>query len=212
MGPVLKIIIAAACGIASYLISALNPAIILSRRIYGKDVRECGSGNAGFSNFKRNFGMKYAWVVFVIDLAKGVLLPLLTGFAFRSMGLGWYNGVWFSGIFGLLGHAYPVWYDLKGGKGFLECLGLAFVLDWRAGLLAFALMVILLFTVKIMSVSTLSGLAAGAVALWFLCPSLPARIAFTLCVVFVWVRHRSNLVRLIHGNESKFILFKKREG
>ena len=209
MGPVVKIIVAAACGICAYLISALNPAIILSRKIYGKDIREFGSGNAGFSNFKRTFGFKYAWIVFVADLAKGILLPLLSGFIFSRIGLGWYNGVWFAGVFGLAGHAYPVWYGLKGGKGFLETLGLAFVLDWRAGLIAFAVMFIMLLIVKIMSLSTLTGLAVGAILLWFFCPSLPAKIAFTACVIFVWIRHRSNILRLLQGNESKFILFKK---
>ena len=201
-----KIVVAVCCAVVSYLVCGLNPAIILSMRIYGEDIRTKGSGNAGFSNFKRTYGSKYAWWVFALDLAKSALLPVLSGLAFMFTGLGWINGVWFSGIFCLLGHAWPVWYGFHGGKGFLTVLALAFVLDWRCGLLAFAVMAVLLLTVKIMSVSTLSGLAAAAVMLWFLCPSLPARIAFTACVLFVWIRHHENIARLFKGQERKFSL------
>ncbi len=202
-----KIIVAVACAVGSYLVCGLNPAIILSRRIYGEDIRNSGSGNAGFSNFKRVYGSKYAWWVFVLDLAKSALLPAISGLLFMLTGMGWINGVWVSGVFCLLGHAYPVWYGFHGGKGFLTVLAMAFMLDWRCGLLAFAVMTVLLLTVKIMSVSTLSGLLAGAILLWFICPSLPAKIAFTACVVFVWARHHENINRLFHGKESRFNIF-----
>ena len=199
-----KIITATLCAAASYLIGGLNPAIILSRAIYRSDVRDSGSGNAGFSNFKRVYGGKFAWLVFVLDLGKGIALPLLSGLFFRLAGMDRIDGVWISGVFCIIGHAYPVWYRFKGGKSVLTCLALAFIIDWRAGLVAFSLMALLLLTVKIMSVSTLSGLLAAAVLIWFLCPSIAARIAFSCCVIFVWIRHRGNIVRLMRGEERKF--------
>ena len=198
------ILIAVLCCVCAYLLCGLNPAIILSKKIYGRDIRNEGSGNAGFTNFKRVFGSKYAWWVFAIDLLKSAAVFALCGGVFAAFGLGWINGVWCSGVCGLLGHAYPVWYEMKGGKGFLCCLSLAFLLDWRCGLLAFGVMALIVLTVRIMSLATLSGLLGAAVLMWFVCPSLPARVAFTACVVFVWVRHRENLARLVKGKESRF--------
>ena len=66
------IILFFAAALVSYLVSGLNPAIILSRAIYHKDIRTCGSGNPGFTNFKRSFGGRYAWFVFLLDIAKGM--------------------------------------------------------------------------------------------------------------------------------------------
>ena len=56
-------ILAAVCG---YIVAGFNPAITLSKMIYNKDIRECGSGNPGFTNFKRTFGNKWAWFVLLL--------------------------------------------------------------------------------------------------------------------------------------------------
>ena len=65
--------------IATYMITSVNLSVILSLKIYLKDIRSCGSGNPGFTNFKRNFGSKYAWVILVFDLLKaGGRLSIIT--------------------------------------------------------------------------------------------------------------------------------------
>ena len=64
----LKVILYASAAICAYLVAGLNPAIILSKAVYKKDIRTCGSGNPGFTNFKRSFGNKLAWWVLVLDL------------------------------------------------------------------------------------------------------------------------------------------------
>ena len=66
----------------AYFVSGLNPAIIMSKAIYKKDIRTCGSGNPGFTNFKRVFGNKYAWFVFVLDILKGAVISVVAGVAF----------------------------------------------------------------------------------------------------------------------------------
>ena len=60
----------------AYFVSGLNPAIIMSKAIYKKDIRTCGSGNPGFTNFKRVVGNKYAWFVFVLDILKGAVISV----------------------------------------------------------------------------------------------------------------------------------------
>ena len=63
--------------ISGYLVSGWNPAITFSKAIYKKDIRECGSGNPGFTNFRRSFGNRYAWHVLVLDLSKAALVIAL---------------------------------------------------------------------------------------------------------------------------------------
>lgn len=208
---ILLLVCAALCG---YLVSGLNPAIILSRAIYHKDIRTCGSGNPGFTNFKRSFGGKYAWFVFFLDIAKGAVLFTLFGLLFRQLGtLGWATGVAVTAVAAMLGHAFPVWYGFKGGKGFLVCLTASWFLDWRAGLLGTVLMTVLLLSLKLMSLATMVGMIASAGFLWGLFAAgrfelLPA-ILFSLCVLFMILRHHENIARLCHGTEKKFYIFGK---
>lgn len=209
----MKIFLLIAAAVVSYLVSGINPAIVLSTLIYKKDIRNEGSKNPGFTNFKRVFGSKYAWWVFFLDLFKAAIICIIFGMLFESIGMGRVFGVAYSGMFALLGHAFPCWYGFNGGKGFLVALSTAFFLDFRAGLLAALIMVALLLTVQFMSLATLAGLTAGAVLLLFLSAAHPetypliASVIYAACVLFVICRHRANIVRLLKGTESKTIMF-----
>ncbi len=204
----LYMLLCLSAALASYLVSGLNPAIILSRAIYHTDIRTCGSGNPGFTNFKRSFGLKNAWWVFFLDIGKGVVLFCLFGYLFGHF-LGQRQlGVALSAVFAMLGHAFPIWYGFKGGKGFLVCLTAVWFMDWRAGLVGTAVMLILLFTVCYMSLATMCGMAAGAAILWLLPGQAPLpAVLFTACVLFMIARHAKNIRRLLAGTESKFHFF-----
>ena len=193
----------------AYFVSGLNPAIIMSKAIYKKDIRTCGSGNPGFTNFKRVFGNKYAWFVFVLDILKGAVISVVAGLLFRAYVGSWALGVAYAGLFAMLGHAFPVYYGFKGGKGFLVCLSTVWFIDWRAGAIATAVLIIMLPLTKYMSLSTMSALVAGAVAVAAFGGGLAVSIMYAVCVLFVIVRHKQNIVRLVHGTESKFSFGKK---
>ena len=193
----------------AYFVSGLNPAIIMSKAIYKKDIRTCGSGNPGFTNFKRVFGNKYAWFVFILDILKGAVISVVAGLLFRAYVGSWALGVAYAGLFAMLGHAFPVYYGFKGGKGFLVCLSTVWFIDWRAGAIATAVLVIMLPLTKYMSLSTMSALVAGAVAVAALGGGLAVSIMYAVCVLFVVVRHKQNIVRLVQGTESKFSFGKK---
>ena len=207
--------IAAVCG---FLFGGINISIVLSKLVYHEDIREKGSGNPGFTNFKRVYGGKLAWIVFIFDFVKGALPCLLFGFLFQALGIDFMLGGAFTGLFVMLGHSFPPYYKFKGGKGFLVLLAELFVLDWRAGLIAFGVMTVLLLTLKYMSVATMSGLIAGNIALglfgglgigaygW----NLIGVCLYGACVIFMIVRHKENIVRLFKGTESKFRLFGKK--
>ena len=193
----------------AYFVSGLNPAIIMSKAIYKKDIRTCGSGNPGFTNFKRVFGNKYAWFVFVLDILKGAVISVVAGLLFRAYVGSWALGVAYAGLFAMLGHAFPIYYRFKGGKGFLVCLSTVWFIDWRAGAIATAVLVIMLPLTKYMSLSTMSALVAGAVAVAAFGGGLAVSIMYAVCVLFVIVRHKQNIVRLVQGTESKFSFGKK---
>ncbi len=207
----MKIALFVAAPIITYLISSINPAIVMSRLIYREDIRQKGSGNPGFTNFKRCYGNKWAWWVFALDLFKGAVLAAVFAWAFSKNGVTFQFGAAYTGIFALLGHAYPIWYKFKGGKGFLVYLSVCFVIDWRAGLIAFCVMAALLLITKYMSLSTVLGLATCPITLAVTRASLSVIIICVVCVLYIAIRHRENFKRLFAGNESKFSFGSKKK-
>ena len=94
----------------------------------------------------------------------------------------------------------------------MVCLTASWFLDWRVGLCGTAVMLLLLFTVKYMSLATMCGMASGAVVLWLLpTKSFLPPLLFSLCVLFMILRHWKNIGRLIKGTESKFSLKDKKK-
>ena len=200
---ILLYILAAVCG---YVIAGMNPAIALSKAIYKKDIRECGSGNPGFTNFKRTFGNKWAWWVLVLDLSKAAVVVWIFAWLLSRQGVDFQLGAAYTGMFCMLGHAFPFQFKFKGGKGFLVCLSTMYVIDWRVGLIATGIMVILLLITKYMSLSTTLAMLLCPILLILFGASIPVILMATFCAVFMAVRHKENFNRLIKGTESKFTL------
>ena len=204
---ILLYILAAVCG---YVIAGMNPAIALSKAIYKKDIRECGSGNPGFTNFKRTFGNKWAWWVLVLDLSKAAVVVWIFAWLLSRQGVDFQLGAAYTGMFCMLGHAFPFQFKFKGGKGFLVCLSTMYVVDWRVGLIATGIMVILLLITKYMSLSTTLAMLLCPILLIPFGASVPVILMATFCAVFMAVRHKENFKRLIKGSESKFTLKDKK--
>ena len=200
---ILLYILAAVCG---YVIAGMNPAIALSKAIYKKDIRECGSGNPGFTNFKRTFGNKWAWWVLVLDLSKAAVVVWLFAWLLSRQGVDFQLGAAYTGMFCMLGHAFPFQFKFKGGKGFLVCLSTMYVIDWRVGLIATGIMVILLLITKYMSLSTTLAMLFCPILLIPFGASVPVILMALACAIFMAVRHKENFKRLIQGKESKFSL------
>ncbi len=207
----MKLLLWLAAAIVAYIVSSWNPAITLSKAIYHKDIRTCGSGNPGFTNFKRTFGNKWAWWVMALDMCKAGVVVLLFAYIFQFFGIHFQIGAAYTGVFALLGHAYPVWYEWRGGKGFLVTLSVIFVVDWRVGLAAFVLMTILLLTTDYMSLSTVTALLVSPVLLIFMKAEPVAIIVVAVMVAFVAVRHKENFKRLLAGTEKHFLRKKNEE-
>ena len=192
--------------VVAYTVAAVNPAIVLSRLVYHSDIRSEGSGNPGFTNFHRVYGGRFSWLVFVLDVGKCVLVTVLAGILFAREIRGDLRtlGVAYAGAFALLGHSFPVFYRFKGGKGFLVTFALLWVLDWRAGLIASAIMLIVLPISGYMSLSSILTLLGGGVSLIFFGLPLPSLLLTFACILFVVARHHANIRRLLTGTEKKF--------
>ena len=203
---VILYILAAVCG---YVIAGMNPAIALSKAIYKKDIRECGSGNPGFTNFKRTFGNKWAWWVLVLDLSKAAVVVWLFAWLLSRQGVDFQLGAAYTGMFCMLGHAFPFQFKFKGGKGFLVCLSTMYVIDWRVGLIATGIMVVLLLVTKYMSLSTTLAMLFCPILLIPFGASVPVILMALACAIFMAVRHKENFKRLVKGTESKFSLKKR---
>ena len=206
----MKVFMFILAAVVSYLICGVNFAVILSNLIYHSDIREQGSGNPGFTNFKRAYGNKYAWFVFFLDILKAVLPCIVFGILFGKLFDMRQIGAAYSGLFGILGHIFPCWYHFKGGKGFLVLLGTLWVVDWRAGAIATGVMVVLLLSTKLMSLATMTGVICGVASVAIFGPdSWWAVILLIPCVVLnVW-RHKDNIKRLVAGTENKTYIFGK---
>ncbi len=205
----MEIIIYIAAAVTAYLISGWNPAITFSKLIYKKDIRTCGSGNPGFTNFKRTFGNKWAWFVLALDMSKAAVVVVTFAILFNVY-MGMYHfGAAYTAIFAVLGHAFPVWYGFKGGKGFLVSLSSLWVIDWRVGLIATVIMIVLLLTTKYMSLSTVVAMLCSPILLAVFGSELIVVLIVTAIVLFMAIRHKENFKRLRNGTESRFELKKK---
>lgn len=197
--------------VTAFLFSGVNPAIILSRLIYHRDIREEGSKNPGFTNFRRVFGNRYAWFVFILDILKSVVFCAVFGALFGRYYGHYQLGVAFTGFFAMLGHCFPVWYHLKGGKGFLVYVGMIWMVDWRVGLAATVIFLLVLFTIKYMSLASM--ILAAVSPVFLIIAGTDSNMVIFLCAlssVLMIFRHRANIVRLARHEESRFTVRKKR--
>ena len=208
----MKFLLFLTSAVSAYLISGINPSIMLSKAIYGKDIRTLGSKNPGFTNFVRCFGKKYAWFVFVLDITKSLLPCALFGFLFdRFYGL-YQLGVAYTGAFAMLGHAYPAWYGFKGGKAFLVGAAAIWMMDPRAGFAATAVFIVVLLLSRYMSAASISAAVTCPIALALV--GSPSTATLAICTVssaFLIFRHKENIKRLIKGTETPFIKKKRSE-
>ena len=201
-----------AFAVFAYLVGGINGAIILSKLVYKEDIRELGSKNPGFTNFKRLHGFAPATLgVMAIDICKTILPVLLAKLIMQST----YGAGQLAAAFALLGcmlgHAFPVWYDFKGGKAVMTFLAGVWFVDWRAGLVCFAIFVVILFTVRFMSVASMSFAVLFPVALFVLgCRNPITLVIMAVAGILVVARHHQNISRLKAGTESKFYLKKKK--
>ena len=194
--------------LACYLLGNLNGAVLVSFMMHD-DVRTHGSGNAGLTNFIRNYGASRSAMVIAIDVIKAVVACFMAGLIFEAHDM-MLEGRTLGGIFVMLGHDFPALLGFKGGKGIVSGWFIAWVIDWRIGLM----IAIVFFTAYLLTqyVSLGSILAAATFGVGFVIFHhdnvfvMLGGIFMGLLTVFM---HRGNLMRLFRGEETKTNLLGK---
>ena len=201
----------AAIAVFSYLLGGLNGAIIASKYVFHRDVRDYGSGNAGLTNFFRTFGAPGLAIVIGTDVLKTVIAVVAGGLIMGTQGAA-STGQVFAGFCVMLGHIYPVFYGFRGGKGILSSAALAIMMDWRIFVIGFSLFLIIVFATHYVSLGSILAATAYAVLFVIFFPGQPWiwSIAIAMAVLAIFM-HRSNIARLIHGTETKTYLLKSKK-
>lgn len=200
---VLRVIVTA---LACYFLGNHNGAISVSLML-GDDVRNHGSGNAGLTNFIRNYGGGQALLVIVIDVAKAVLACLLGRIVFAPHGYA-LEGMVLGGLCVMLGHDFPALQGFRGGKGILSGWFIAFTIDWRIGIAIALVFFTAYFLTRYVSLGSVLAAVTFCVCFVVLHRDRPLVMAggLTMGLLAVFM-HRSNILRLVKGQESKTNLF-----
>lgn len=195
--------------LTAYLLGNLNGAVCVSALVAHDDVRKHGSGNAGLTNFIRNYGAANGLLVIAIDGIKAVLACLAAGLILMPYGFP-QEGMALGGLCVMLGHVFPALLGFKGGKGILSGLFVAITIDWRIALLILAVFAIAYGFTQYVSLG--SVLAAAAFGIGFILFH-NSEVVVMLCGIAMGAlaiyMHRDNIRRLLKGQERKTNLFRK---
>ena len=188
--------------IGSYLLGSIPTAYLIVKRLKRVDVRTVGSGNVGATNVTRVAGMRAGAVVFLLDVAKGLvavrgLAPWLILSLTPAARLD-------CGLMTVIGHAYPVFLAFRGGKGVATTIGVLVgtmpavagicLLVWIAGFLLS----------RYVSLASLAAVAALPLAQGFARQSMPEILLGATLALLVILRHRTNIERLAQGTEHRW--------
>lgn len=211
--------------VIGYLLGSVNTAIVVSKAMYGEDIRTKGSGNAGMTNMMRTYGKGPAAITFIGDLMK-TLIAMTVGTLVLGM-----NAAYLAGFFAILGHIAPIFHKFKGGKGVSSTAMFILYVDPLAFLAILAIFVLIVWGLKFLSLGSIicafifpylvySFENAKLSSFIQANPNLPMesipyldlrflRLVIMLLISFIIIfMHRSNIKRLANGTESKFS-FKK---
>ena len=199
----------------AYAIGSIPSAVWIGQALYGIDVREYGSGNAGATNTYRVLGYKWGTVVMVVDMLKGFaavklayLLPfyVVDEFARTNFQIG-------LGLCAVLGHIYPIWAQFRGGKGVATLFGLVLGISPWTALCCIGVFSLVLFLTRFVSLSSILASLAFPVFILviFNVDNHAYRIFAVVVALLVILTHQKNISRLLKGSENKAPILKYRD-
>ena len=191
------------CAAVGYFLGSVNSAIIISKVRYRQDIRHYGSKNAGMTNMLRTYGKSAALMTLLGDVAKAVIACCIGRLLLGE------SGGYVAGFFCIIGHVFPIYYGFKGGKGVLTLASMVLVMNWQTFLVLFTLFVLIVSCTKYISLgSVMCALLYPIVLSKFAEPNIFGVVVSILVAILVTVMHRSNIKRLLDGNENKLNLGK----
>ena len=200
--------------LVAYVLGSLNFALILSKKMYGDDIREHGSKNAGTTNMARTYGKKAALLTILGDVLKGIVAVIIGSFL-----MGATLGGYVAGLFCIIGHVFPVFYGFRGGKGVATAAAVILVLNPLVFHVMISLFIITVLLTRYVSLGSCLAAAIFPLLTFYSRVAVEKPLPFSgvafLCsfvmAALVICKHHTNIKRLVNGRENKFSFKKKDE-
>lgn len=184
--------------LAGYLVGSVSTAIITCRLMGLEDPRRVGSHNPGATNVLRHGGRKAAIITLIGDMLKG-LVPVVGVTLIEPASA----AIALTGMGAFMGHVYPVYYRLRGGKGVATYYGVLFGFSWIGGTAAVLIWLMTAWISKLSSLSALVSAICAPFVLWRVSGSPELTGTLGLMTLLLYWRHRSNIRNIIEGKEHR---------
>lgn len=201
--------------VISYLIGSIPTALLVSKRFFGIDIRDYGSGNMGATNTFRVLGSRYGTMVMIIDILKGMAAVMMYNFLpfYLDHELERTNLMLGLGTAAVMGHVFPIFAGFRGGKGVATLLGMVLAIQPVIALSCIGIFTLVLFLTRYVSLSSiLAALSLPVCVLWIWNENELLYRIFALAVaVLVVITHQKNISRILRGVESRIPILKYRD-
>jgi glycerol-3-phosphate acyltransferase PlsY len=201
--------------IVAYLIGSIPTALIISKRFFGVDIRDYGSGNMGATNTFRVLGSRYGSMVMVFDILKGMAAVMLYNFIpyYLHNELERTNFMIGLGLAGVIGHIFPIFAGFRGGKGVATLFGMLLAVQPVIAVSCVGVFVLVLYLTRYVSLSSiLAALALPICVLWIWNEhEVMYRVFALLVAILVLFTHQKNIGRILRGVEGRVPILKHRD-
>ncbi|QEC68494.1 glycerol-3-phosphate 1-O-acyltransferase PlsY [Panacibacter ginsenosidivorans] len=203
--------------ILAYLIGSIPTAVWVSKRFFGIDIRDYGSGNAGATNTFRVLGSKWGTIVMIVDMAKGIAAALLCFLLpyYANINNEWdrTNLMIGLGLAAVIGHIFPIWAGFRGGKGVATLFGMIVAIQPLVAVCCVGVFLLVLYLTRFVSLSSiLAGISFAIFILFIFNDDVTLYRIFSVAVaLLVILTHQKNINRILNGTESKVPILKHRD-
>lgn len=197
----------------AYLIGSVSTAVFVSKRIYGIDIREYGSGNAGATNTFRVLGRKAGIGVMLVDMLKGWVAIQLSHLSVYPWGSEQIINLQIGlGLCAVIGHIFPIWSGFRGGKGIATLFGMILAIQPLVAVSLVGVFLLMLFLTKYVSLSSIAASVAFPVLILFIFkePETFYKLFAIATACMVVLTHHKNITRILQGNENKVKLKRRK--
>jgi glycerol-3-phosphate acyltransferase PlsY len=199
----------------AYLVGSVPTAVWVSRRFFGIDIRDYGSGNAGATNTYRVLGAKWGTLVMIVDMLKGIAATCLYLLLPHYVHDEWdrTNLMVGLGLAAVVGHIFPLWAGFRGGKGVATLFGMIVAIQPLVAVCCVGVFMLVLYLTRFVSLSSiLAGISFAVFILFIFNDDVTLYRVFSVAVaLMVILTHQKNINRIINGTESKVPIFKYRD-
>jgi glycerol-3-phosphate acyltransferase PlsY len=210
----------------SYVLGSIPSSLWVGKIFHSIDIREHGSGNAGTTNTFRVLGWKSGSTVFVLDFMKGFVASFWVSLYAFEIGNGpiappgWEADAFLMvtcGLMAVVGHMFPLFANFKGGKGAATACGMLFGIEPISISISFGLFILITLTTRYVSLASITSSFIYPISLlvmrygfgYYVDGSI---IIFAILIAAgIIIKHKSNIRRLLNGNENKANIYGKKE-